>query len=327
MEYSSDPVMDKWPVLAFEHKENYLLEALTLHNAGMDTRFLQSFVTVVECGSMAEAARRLDLTPAAVASRLRTLEQDMGAVLVTRVGRSVKATEAGLQVLDQSRGVLRNVSDLRAAALDTHGLGPLRVGVFFSGTTTFMPAILESFCAEHPSASVFVDVGWSPDLSQKIVSGELDAAILVEHHFSIPKACEWHPLTEEPLVVLAPAALAGETDAHAVLQSHPFIRYDRRIWGGRLADRYLRERGLHPRVRVEIDGLMAIANLVSRGLGVSLLPDWSPMWVPSLSLTRITLPGVAPTRRIGLMRGLRGPREHLVDSLMRHAQATFGPSQ
>jgi len=302
-----------------------LLLGLLTQNAAMDTRFLQSFVTVVESGSIAEAARRLDLTPAAVASRLRTLEQDMGVVLVTRSGRSVRPTEAGLQVLDQSRGVLRNVFDLRAAALDTQARGQLRLGVFFSGTTTFMPTILESFCAEHPHHSVFIDVGWSPDLAAKVVSGELDAAILVEHHFSIPKGSEWLPLTEEPLVVIAPSALQGATDAHSVLQSQPFIRYDRRIWGGRLADRYLRERGLRPWVRLEIDGLMAIANLVSRGLGVSLLPDWSPMWIPSLSLVRIPLPGLAPTRRIGLMRGTRSTRNALVDSLLLHASAAFDP--
>ena len=69
----------------------------------MDTRFLQSFVTVVECGSMAEAARRLDLTPAAIAARIRTLEEDMGVPLVERSGRVVKPTQAGLQILDQSR--------------------------------------------------------------------------------------------------------------------------------------------------------------------------------------------------------------------------------
>ena len=61
----------------------------------MDTRYVQSFVSVVESGSLAEAARRLDLTPAAIAARVRTLEEELGATLVKRVGRSGKATEAG----------------------------------------------------------------------------------------------------------------------------------------------------------------------------------------------------------------------------------------
>jgi DNA-binding transcriptional LysR family regulator len=290
----------------------------------MDTRFLQSFVAVVESGSMAEAARRLDLTPAAVAARIRTLEEDMGVALVTRAGRAVKATAAGLQILDQSRGIVRNVSDLRATAVDRVGLGQLRIGCFFSASTSIISPVLDKLYAEHPELSVFVDVGYSVDLATKVMAGELDAAIVVEHQFALPKTCAWHSLTEEPLVVIAPAHLEGAEDAHALLRSEPFIKYDRRIWGGRLADRYLRERNIQPRVRLEIDGLMTIANFVSRGLGISLLPDWSPMWGPNLALTRIPLPGTPPIRRIGLLRTVRGPRDGLVDALLGHAMAVCG---
>ena len=58
----------------------------------MDARFLLSFVTVVEVGSMAEAARRLDLTPAAIAARVHALEEELGVAIIKRAGRSVKAT-------------------------------------------------------------------------------------------------------------------------------------------------------------------------------------------------------------------------------------------
>jgi len=291
----------------------------------MDTRFLQSFVAVVECGSIAEAARRLDLTPAAVAARIHTLEEDLGVVLVSRSGRAVKPTEAGLQILDQSRGVVRNVADLRATAIDRVGLGQLRIGSFFSAATSIISPALEKLYANHPDLSVFVDVGHSAELSTKVMAGELDAAIVVEHQFAIPKACAWHALTEEPLVLIAPSTFSSKEDAHALLRSEPFIKYDRRIWGGRLADRYLRERDIQPRVRLEIDGLMTIASFVSRGLGISLVPDWAPMWGPNLSLTRISLPGAVPTRGIGLLRTVRGPRDKLVDELFEHALAVCRP--
>jgi DNA-binding transcriptional LysR family regulator len=293
----------------------------------MDTRFLQSFVAVVECGSIAEAARRLDLTPAAVAARIHTLEEDLGVTLVSRSGRAVKPTEAGLQILDQSRGVVRNVSDLRAAAIDKVGLGQLRIGTFFSAATSIVSPVLEKLYADHPELSVFVDVGHSPQLSNKVMAGELDAAVVVEHHFAIPKSCAWHPLAEEPLVLIAPSTFSGDEDAHALLRSEPFIKYDRRIWGGRIADRYLRERDIQPRVRLEIDGLMTIATFVSRGLGISLVPDWTQMWVPHLPLTRISLPGTVPTRGIGLLRTVRGPRDRLVDELLRHALAVCSPGE
>uniref|UniRef100_UPI0025BE07EB LysR family transcriptional regulator n=1 Tax=Achromobacter sp. UBA5777 TaxID=1945913 RepID=UPI0025BE07EB len=94
----------------------------------MDTRYVQSFVSVIESGSLAEAARRLDLTPAAIAARVRTLEEELGATLVKRVGRSVKATEAGLKVLERARSVLREVRDLRGRAPGDAPPGGPRLG-------------------------------------------------------------------------------------------------------------------------------------------------------------------------------------------------------
>ncbi|MDN5925894.1 MAG: LysR family transcriptional regulator [Hyphomicrobiales bacterium] len=58
----------------------------------MDTRFVESFVAVADCGSISEAARRTGLTPAALAQRLHKLEQNLGHPLVERVGRTVRPT-------------------------------------------------------------------------------------------------------------------------------------------------------------------------------------------------------------------------------------------
>ena len=66
----------------------------------MDIRYLQSFVTVVDLGSLAQAARQLDLTPAAVAARIHALEEDLGSILIKRAGRTVKPTAAGINILE-----------------------------------------------------------------------------------------------------------------------------------------------------------------------------------------------------------------------------------
>ena len=62
-------------------------------------------------------------------------------------------------------------------------------------------------------------------------------------------------------------------DPHAILEHEPFIRLDRHVYAGRLIDRYLRKAGIRPKELFELDGLEAIAVMVDRGLGVSLLPD------------------------------------------------------
>lgn len=288
----------------------------------MDIKYIQSFVAVVEAGSFAEAARKLDLTSAAIAARIKALEGDLGVKLVQRSGHSVKPTDSGMRILEGSRAVIRNIRDLRAMAVDGDQPGELRIGCFVSALTNVLPPILKCLYERHPDASVFVTPGASVSLCGKVANGELDAAIVVEPQFSIPKNCQWQPFMEEPLVVVAPAHMAN-ADAHELLATQPFIRYDRNIYGGQLADRYLRDHHIQPKQRLEIDGLLAIVSLVHEGIGVSLIPDWSSMW-KSLDVVRIPLPARAPVRRNGLIWNTQGHHAKTALSIVYDAKTIFG---
>jgi DNA-binding transcriptional LysR family regulator len=149
------------------------------------------------------------------------------------------------------------------------------------------------------------------DLYQKVLTGELDAAILVQPPFELPKACGWTQLRKEPLTVISPKAVSL-ADASTVLATQPFIRYDRNHWGGRLADAYLRRMKIAPRERFELDALDAIAVLVSRGLGVSLVPDWAPPWPEGLALNKLKIEAPAFARRVGLLWMRNSTSLHLV---------------
>ncbi len=181
---------------------------------------MQSFVAVVEAGSFAEAARKLDLTSAAIAARIKALEMDLGVALVKRSGRSVRPTESGMRILEGTKAAIRNIRDLRAMAVDGDQPGEFRIGCFVSALTNVLPPILKSLYRKHPDACVFVTPGGSIDLCGKVVSGELDAAIVVEPQFAVPKSCLWQPFMEEPLVVVAPSHLADQ-DAHTLLSTQP----------------------------------------------------------------------------------------------------------
>ncbi|NUU01963.1 LysR family transcriptional regulator [Herbaspirillum robiniae] len=290
----------------------------------MDIRYVQSFVAVVESGSLAEAARRLDLTAAAVAARVRSLEEDLGAQLIQRSGRSVRPTAQGLKVLESAHALLRSARDMQALARDGAAeVGELRLGVFVSAMTSVLPSLLQGFYRSYPHASLFVEPGASVELCRKVAAGELDAAVVVEPQFAVPKTCEWIALMDEPLVVIAPAGTA-EKDAHALLRNEPFIRYNRNVLGGQLADRYLRDHGIVPRQRLEIDSLLAIAALVGKGLGVSLLPDWSARWEGGQALVRIELPNRPPVRRVGLLVARHSPHVALARVFADHALQALG---
>lgn len=288
----------------------------------MDTEFLRTFVAVVDQGSMAAAARLLNITPAAVAQQIHTLERGIGAPLIARVGRTVNITEAGARALPRARALLRDVADLRTVANDDPSAGELRLGAGTNALTGMLPDILARMVARFPGIQVFIKPGYSPELHRAVDSGELDAAIVLQAPFALPKTCGWELLREEPLVVLAPARMA-DRDPHELLATEPLIRYDRSQWGGRQADQYLRAAGITPRERFELNALNAIAVMVDRGLGVSLVPDWARPWPEGLDLVRMPLPQPCEPRRIGIVWSRSTIRVRLVQVFLQESRAAM----
>jgi DNA-binding transcriptional LysR family regulator len=78
----------------------------------------------------------------------------------------------------------------------------------------------------------------------------------------------------------------------------------------------LRQYGIKPHQRCELDGLAAIATLVDRGLGVSLVPDWAPHEYAGISVRKWGLPNAAPKRLVGLMWGRSCARIRLVQAFL-----------
>jgi len=277
----------------------------------MDTRFLLTLLAVAEGGSVAAAARRLNLSPAGVLQRLRALEAEVGATLVRRSGRNLRPTAAGAAVAARAPALLLAAERLVDAARDGALRGALRLGAVSTAITGLLPDLLQRAGERHPGIEVSLLPGGSGELYARVLDGALDAAILARPPFALPKSLGWRTLREEPLVVLAPASMAGRAPLE-LLRREPFVRYDRASWGGRLAEDYLRAQGVRPRERFELVTLDAIAVLVDRGLGVSLVPDWSPPWPAGLSLARLPLPAGAPVRCMGVAWSLGSAREPLV---------------
>src|ERR1700742_1635795 len=94
----------------------------------MDVAFLANLLLVVDSGSMAEAARRIGVTPAAVAQQVQALERELGVELLVRSGRAVTPTEAGHRVIERARGLVRECAELKAFALAGEAAGELSIG-------------------------------------------------------------------------------------------------------------------------------------------------------------------------------------------------------
>lgn len=252
----------------------------------MDIRFLESLVAVAETGSIAAAARRHTLTPAAVSQRIQSLERHFRCELLSRSAHSAQPTEACRALLPRIRLLIREsqalVSDLDAGGLS----GELRIGAISTALTGILPHVLVTLTDMAPDLRLKIVPGSSDRLYENVLAGSLDGAILVNPPFAIPKSLIMTPLRREKLVLLSREPIGGRS-VEEIIGNAPYIRYDPNAWGGRIAERYIEEHKLQPELFCDLDGLEAITILVARGMGNSLVPAWAGFDPTGLHVTEL----------------------------------------
>ncbi|MVW70352.1 MULTISPECIES: LysR family transcriptional regulator [unclassified Bordetella] len=283
----------------------------------MNTRLLHTLLAVHQHGSMAGAARRLNLTHGAVAQQIRALENELGVSLVRRAGKVVHLTQAAHRILDTSQRILDDIDALAALANTNELRGELRLG---SGNTALVgkiPNILEVLAAQYPEIHVSVVSGQSSDFHTQVERGALDAAIAMQPMFTPSKGLGWHLLWEEPFVLIASRQHEG-VDPHLLLERVPFIRYHRDSWAGQQIDAYLRQNNLRPRERFELASTETITRLVHKNLGVAIVPTAWNQW-QSGSIISMPLKTPCKPRCFGLIWLRSSPRLQLIEAFLKAA--------
>jgi DNA-binding transcriptional LysR family regulator len=267
---------------------------------------------VIEEGSIIGAARRLGITAGAVALRVKVVEAELGAALIGRAGRRIAPTAEAARLLAPLRTLVAGAADLkRLAAGDREAAGELRLGTIATASTGLLPPLLRKLADLHPHLDIFIEPGTSLELCERVLDGALDAAVVVEPPTMLRKDERFTPWVSEPLVLITPPG-TGEADPLELLRTGTFIRYDRRNWGGRIVDGFLRRNAIVPRDRFELDALDGIVAMVSAGLGVAIIPDWVGPRPEGAVVGRLALPPPVPSRTVGLYSRSLSPRQHLI---------------
>jgi DNA-binding transcriptional LysR family regulator len=160
---------------------------------------------IAQAGSFTLAAQRLALSKAAVSQRLAELERQVGLTLVQRTTRSVRLTEAGQRLVDDTAGsfahIARSIGSARDLAGQPRGLVRLTAPVAL-GRQQVAPT-LEAFFRDYPEVRVEME------LSDRVVNLAQEGFDLAVRHTSAPPdnhvARCWSP---------APATCAGVAHRH-----------------------------------------------------------------------------------------------------------------
>jgi DNA-binding transcriptional LysR family regulator len=258
-----------------------------------DLADLSLFRHVVEAGSVTHGAERANLALAAASTRIRGMEEALGAALLLRGRQGVTPTQAGRTLLQHARTILRQAERLREdlGAYAGGAAGQIRVLSNTNALTEFLPEALSAFLAAHPNVSIDIEERLSDEIVGLIAEGVADLGI-------VAGTVDASTLTTFPfrrdrfvLVVARDHPLAGHHQvSFAEVLVHDFVGLDRASALQRfLADKAARI-GQPLRLRVQLRSFDAVCRLVEARVGVGIVPQTTARRVePTMAIATVAL--------------------------------------
>jgi len=270
----------------------------------MELRQLRYLVALDNERSFTRAAAREHIAQPALSQQIRRLEDELGLSLVERTTRSVAMTDAGHAMTARARRILAEVEAAHAELQSLRGIeiGHVTVGAMHTMGPVDISLALAIFHERHPGVELTVREQSSEELAEMLRVDELDLAFLSVTERIESHGLGLHQLVREELVVLLPVGhrLAGRAKVRmAELAAEEFISYRE---GSRLRELLAgagREAGFEPKVKLESNESGRIRRLVSRGMGVAILPR-SDAVGPGADVAVLTLASPTLTRDITL---------------------------
>jgi DNA-binding transcriptional LysR family regulator len=237
---------------------------------------LSLFRHVVEAGSITHGAERANLALAAASTRIRQMEDQLGAALLVRGRQGVTPTQAGRTLLAHARTILAQNERLRED-LGAYAGGLASQIRVFSNTnalTEFLPEALSSFLAANSQVSIDLEERLSDEIVGLIAEGVADIGI-VAGTVDVGRL-ETYPFRSDRFVLVVPrghALAARQKIAFADVLDLDFVGLDRasalqRFLAGKAA-----RVGRPLRLRVQLRSFDAVCRMVECKVGIGVVPE------------------------------------------------------
>ncbi|HEX6704813.1 MAG TPA: LysR family transcriptional regulator [Albitalea sp.] len=238
-------------------------------------RKLEILLAFMEAGNLARAAEQLGISAVSVHRALHSLETGTRCSLFRLEGRNLQPNDAAHALADVARDVLRTMSEGIRSTRELAGYAAdrIRIGSLYSLTSRTVPALIMGLKLRKPEIQTELVLGSNDDLLRKLRDGAIDAALM-----GFPEGAgdlESQLLFEDDIYFAAPAAsphagqqevdLGACADERFVSLTDGFVTYGGFLEAFRIA-------GFTPHVAMRTGDIFSLMNLVSGGIGCTLLP-------------------------------------------------------
>jgi LysR family transcriptional regulator, hydrogen peroxide-inducible genes activator len=242
----------------------------------MEFHQLRYVCAVADTGNFSRAAERCQVAQPSLSQQILKLEQDLGAKLFDRLGRSVRLTEAGRAFLPHARAILDQMDAARTSVADTNAdlRGSVSVGAIPTIAPYLMPTYTAVFAKKYPDAKLRIVEETTAALIESLRDLSIDVAIL-----ALPlrhKDLKLFPIRTEPVFA---ALKKGDPRASAEsltvkeLRGESFVMLREGHCFRDLSIGACTRARITPHIAFESGQFSSLLGMVAAGVGVSLVPE------------------------------------------------------
>ncbi|MFT4191328.1 MAG: LysR family transcriptional regulator [Comamonas sp.] len=228
---------------------------------------LESWVAVVESGSISEAARRLSISQAGISQRIKSIETLLGTALLDRSTRPARPTAAGQRLFEYANTILQSADQMIESVRNVTRAKRMtvRLGCVDSFAATVGPLIIKALAGT--SQNIRLWSGITPTLDALLEARQLD--LVVSTTGASSGTVHRQRLFSEPYCVVLPKDFPAEPQGSLsdLAKRLQLLRYSARSVIGQHIDAYLWSHGDHIERTCEFDATDPMLSLIAAGLG------------------------------------------------------------
>jgi DNA-binding transcriptional LysR family regulator len=271
----------------------------------LDVRKLKALREIALRGSFSAAAEQLNYSQSAISQQVAQLERQAGTLLIERLGRGVRLTEAGSKLVDRADLILRQLAEAEAELEAAAGGRTItvRLAVFGSAVGTWMVPAVHAFRRRHPTVLLVLTVAESEAAIEMVLTGDVDLAVVTRAAGSaVDGSLALQELFRDPLRVAMAAdhPLADRASLRlADLAGEPWmVATSRECADWVVFSDACRRAGFAPRIAYRHEDYLTLLGLVAAGLGVALIPGIVHAAIRCDGVTVLPIAPREPTRRV-----------------------------